>query len=302
MSWPKGAGAFLANWLALDDVPGVGLMLMEACGKLGCEARFAVGIGAAVEDLYKRLGFEVSMRVPRWAAVVDEGAAENLVAAANPQARREDVQEICCRFAAAQDEHGEDLGRFAAHQPGGRFGDEWDACWRDCFAPRIVGAARDSAYLNWRYKDHPTFRYERVVALDQQTKLPAGLAVYRIEEVRDTDLRVLRIVEFLGEGAAGAALAGGIITAARKAGVALADFYCTSHSAARPLEEAGFKLYEPAAETLGLPGRFQPLDGSDDTIRGAFWLDPQLKKETGSLLARPDFYVTKSDDDMDRPN
>lgn len=292
------SGAWLANWLALGDARGAGLMLMDAARKLGCEARFAFGIGQAVEALYARMGFEVLRRCPRWVAVLDAPAAEGLIAKANPDATAEAVRAAARQYAVA--ERGDPAAN-AVEVPG-RLGSDWDRAWESRFAPRLVGGCRDAAYLNWRYVEHPRFQYEKCFAYDEDHTQPAGLAIWRIEPVRDLPCKVLRIVEFLADGPAGAGLAQAVLAAGRRAGVALADFYCTSPAAAESLERAGFRRHEPTAAQPSVPARFQPLEGSDDTIRGAFWLSPAWRSQTGPLLSRDDFYVTKSDDDMDRPN
>ena len=64
-----------------------------------------------------------------------------------------------------------------------------------------IGAARDTNYLNWRYRDHPCFEY-RFIAVPEKKR--TGLAVWRLEMVRhmtcqgreDVDL-IGRLVEFL---------------------------------------------------------------------------------------------------------
>jgi hypothetical protein len=292
------AGAWLANWLALDEVPGAGLTLMDAARKLGCQARFAFGTGQAVEGLYGRMGFETLKRCPRWVGVLDPMAAEQLVACVNPGVAAAEVH-------AAVAEHwvGEQEG-----QPGsvlrwpGPFGAEWDDCWRMEFAPRLLGGCRDAAYLNWRYVEHPRFQYEKIVTINMCSGRQEALAIYRLEQVRDWPAKVLRIVEFLGQCAAAKLLAQEIVAAGRRDGAAMADFYCTCPAAAAGLEAVGFRGYEFLPGRPRMPARFQPLEDADDAIRGAFHLAPQWREETGPLLARPDFYVTKSDDDMDRPN
>jgi hypothetical protein len=47
--------------------------------------------------------------------------------------------------------------RFEAH-----FGPEYDALWASLTDKVGIGVVRDSSYLNWRYVDHPVYRYERL--------------------------------------------------------------------------------------------------------------------------------------------
>ncbi len=294
----RAAGAWLANWLALPEVTGAGLTLMETARKLGCEARFAFGIGQAVEGLYGRMGFEVLPRCPRWVAVLDAPAACELIARANPAASAEAVDAVARQYCIVDPEDAD--GKVA--EAFGELGGQWNRCWETRFAPRLVGGCRDAAYINWRYVNHPRFHYEKCFAYADDPAQPTGLAIWRIEPVRDMPHKVLRIVEFLADGPAAVALARAVLAAGRRARAALADFYCTCPAAAAALEDAGFRRHEPAPDRPAIPARFQPLDGAEDTIRGAFGLGAVWRKETGPLLTRADFYVTKSDDDMDRPN
>jgi hypothetical protein len=148
-----------------------------------------------------------------------------------------------------------------------------------------VGACRDQSFLRWRYEQHPRFRYR--VLRDE-----FGIAAYRVETVRGTDLRVLRIVDFLG----GQELAEELVAAARRERVVFADFACTSPRFGRPLEAAGFARED--ALPAELPGRFQPLEFSDRPVVSCFWAAPRLGLDFGS----DDFYVSRADSDLDRPN
>jgi hypothetical protein len=148
-----------------------------------------------------------------------------------------------------------------------------------------VAACRDAAFLQRRYAEHPVFRYE--VLRDS-----SGFAAYRIEQVRDSPASVMRIVDFVG----GSELAATVAGAAQAAGVAFADFSCTSDTFGRPLESAGFQREDRLPAEL--PGRFQPLDFSDRPIVSCFWAVPRLAVDFGA----EDVYVTRADSDLDRPS
>ena len=68
-------------------------------------------------------------------------------------------------------------------------------------AAKTMGAARDSDYLNWRYRNHPVFDYQFLTVAEGNR---TGLAVWRLETIRtetphgrkDVD-RIGRLVEFL---------------------------------------------------------------------------------------------------------
>jgi GNAT superfamily N-acetyltransferase len=144
-----------------------------------------------------------------------------------------------------------------------------------------LGTCRDEAFLAWRYREHPRFRYELLGDA-------SGFAAYRIEQIAGVDAKVMRITDLLG----GDALVPALFDAAEREGAVFADFYCTSPRFAAPLEAEGF------VATDGLPGRFQPLDFSDRPIVSNFWAAPRLGVEFGA----GDLYVTRADSDLDRPN
>ena len=114
-------GGWLATWTVAEEAreTQAGLaLLMEALREfdvVGC-----LGFNEQAEAIYRRLGFEVRVPLPRFVALEPRGA---------PAA------------AADWDE--------AA----------WDRCWREEFAPSFVGTARDAAFLRRRYLEHPRYRY-----------------------------------------------------------------------------------------------------------------------------------------------
>lgn len=143
-----------------------------------------------------------------------------------------------------------------------------------------LGGCRDESFLRWRYDEHPRFRYEILRG--------SGFAAYRIEQVRDSPARVMRIVDFLG----GSELAEALAEAAERERVVFADFSCTAAPFGAELERAGFERDER------LPRRFQPLDFSDRPPVCCFWAAARLAVD----FASDDLYVTRADSDLDRPN
>jgi hypothetical protein len=176
----------------------------------------------------------------------------------------------------------------------------WDKAWQEQFAPHLLGTWRDSEYLRWRYVDHPGFRYVLHFAEDTVTGALTGVLVYRVEKVHDINLKVMRVVEFLGDGDAGDALAQVIIDEGEAEGVAFADFYCTSVAFAEPLEKTGFVREDAMPSTL--PNLFQPLEFQPMPLNGAFMVKAEVAGDNHDFFDSPDFYITRSDCDQDRPN
>jgi len=128
-----------------------------------------------------------------------------------------------------------------------------------------------------------------------------GIAVWRIEQVRDRPIRVLRIVEFLGSAAAQEVLVRAALDAARDAGAAVGDFYCASPRVARPLAQAGFALAPTDAAGGLLPSRFQPLESQYFPMTTLLRLPGAWRGRVQDLLDEGRLYITKSDGDQDRP-
>ncbi|MDX6448537.1 MAG: hypothetical protein QOD08_1000 [Gaiellaceae bacterium] len=256
-------GGWMTNWLVVPEARGrrLGLALVEAA--LGAEYELigALAANSATEHILGRYGFS-TRGMHRWVQVFDVDALRRLLAGRPvPDAA------------------------WAAWGQTQRLSTESGSEPQTSTVPVLgVAACRDAAFLQWRYAEHPVFRYE--VLRDS-----SGFAAYRIEQVRDSDVSVMRIVDFVG----GSELAATVADAARAAAVAFADFSCTSDAFGRLLESAGFQREDRLPAEL--PGRFQPLDFSDRPIVSCFWAAPSL----GVDFTSDDLYVTRADSDLDRP-
>ena len=256
-------GGWMTNWLVVPEARGrrLGLALVEAA--LGAEYELigALAANSATEHILGRNSFS-TRGMHRWVRVFDVEALRGLLEGRSmPDAA------------------------WAAWGQTQRFSTVSGSEPQTPTVPVLgVAGCRDAAFLQWRYAEHPVFRYE--VLRD-----PSGFAAYRIEQVRDSDVSVMRIADFVG----GSELAATVAGAAQAAGVAFADFSCTSDRFGRPLESAGFQREDRLPAEL--PGRFQPLDFSDRPIDSCFWAAPRLGADFGS----DDLYVTRADSDLDRP-
>jgi GNAT superfamily N-acetyltransferase len=258
-------GGWMTNWLVIPEARGrrLGLALVEAA--LGAEYEFigALAANSATEHILGRYGF-ATRGLQRWVRVFDVEALRELVAAKPyPDAAWQ-------AWARGQTQR---LSTESGSEP-----------QTSTMSDAAVAACRDAAFLQRRYEQHPSFRYELL-------RDSSGFAAYRIEQVRDSSLKVMRIVDFLG----GPGLAAKVAETAQAAGVLLADFSCTSARFGAALEEAGFQREDRLPAEL--PGRFQPLDFSDRPIVSCFWAASRLEVDFGA----DDLYVTRADSDLDRP-
>ena len=258
-------GAWLAMWKALPEASerhlGLALLLHALRLRLGGIACLGMNEGAV--RIYSGLGFDVVSRLPRWVRPLAPEALDALV----PGSGRWPAP----RHAAVRPDPGAFDGERA---------ERWDSTWTLTFAPRLAGTWRDAAFLRARYVEHPRFTYEVRLTGDGSAVL-----VYRIEQVRDREERVLRVLECLGP-------AEPLVAAMLEehADVAFADFYCTDPGPARALEQLGFAREETLPALL--PERFQPLEPPGRGLNGVFRIPLE-----GRVL-----YCTKSDGDQDRPS
>jgi hypothetical protein len=257
-------GGWMTNWLVVPEARGqrLGLQLVEAA--LGSKYEFigALAANSATEHILGGYGF-AARGMHRWVRVFDVDALRALL-----------------EGRAVPDAAWTAWGQTQRFSPVS--GSEPQT---STVSVPAVAACRDAAFLHWRYEQHPSFQYE--VLRDS-----SGFAAYRVEEVRDSSLKVMRIVDFLG----GPGLAATLANAADAAGVVFADFSCTSARFGVPLEQAGFEREDRLPN--GLPGRFQPLDFSDRPIVSCFWAAPRL----GIDFSTDGLYVTRADSDLDRPS
>jgi GNAT superfamily N-acetyltransferase len=259
------AGGWMTNWLVVPEARGrrLGLELVEAALGSQYELIGALAANSATEHILGRYGF-VARTMDRWVRVFDVEALRKLLAG------RPYPDAAWRAWAGGQTQQ---LSTESGSEP-----------QTSTMSGPAVAACRDAAFLQWRFEQHPLFRYELL-------RDSSGFAAYRIEQVRDSRLKVMRIVDFLG----GPELAAKLAEAAQAAGVVFADFSCTSPRFGAALEEAGFQREDRLPAEL--PGRFQPLDFSDRPIVSCFWAAPRLAVDFGA----DDLYVTRADSDLDRP-
>jgi hypothetical protein len=299
-------GVWLSHWYTIPELRahGVGLKLLWAVHDLGYDAIFVLGINDTARKVYSVLGFELLKSMPRWIGVFDVGKTARLLEGVNQVTDVKKVDDICGHYRIDMGSKASESSNVRVVDWSASFAPAWDSFWTRELAPTLISPGKDSAYLKWRYVDHPTFKYELRLALNAGTRDVLGLAVFRVEKVRDRDERILRVLEFLTTPEAESTLALSFIRAAQSHNTIFADFYCTSERAARALEIVGFKRHATGENETDFPGRFQPMEAGHSEISGAFWLSNSLRRKLGpaQLLASNAFYVTKSDGDQDRPN
>jgi hypothetical protein len=294
---------WLSHWFAAPAhrQRNVALRLMWAARDLGLDAVATVGANESSAKLLPHFGLELIPSLPRWVGVFDVAAAADLVCDANPGLGPGAAAALCHSHLVDLQTETEPPNAFRAADWSATTAAAWDRFWHGELAPQLVGAHRDAAYLAWRYQSHPRFTYSVRCAQRTSNGAVEGIVVWRVEQVRDRPTRVLRIVEFLGSGAAERALVRSVLEAARDSGAAMGDFYCASARAAQALARAGFRRAATDAAGVVLPSRFQPLESKYFPMTTLVRLPGAWRGRLGELMADGRLYITKSDADQDRP-
>jgi len=178
-----------------------------------------------------------------------------------------------------------------------RFDDAYDACWLEFREPLLLASDRTSAYMNWRYLEHPRFTYQCL-----EIRAPSGNAYYvwREESVSGNLGVVARICEVIGKPEAIIEGFGHLFRILKEQGVAFADFFC-SHGVTNAALMASGMREVITTEELDLPRLFQPITQDERKTLNFYY---SFDEETQPHNFYNDYrtYITKGDGNQDRPN
>jgi hypothetical protein len=281
-SWGEKAcrGAWTANWVTAPRFRSLGLgpLLMRALTS-EFDVTAAVGISDEARSILPRMGFTDLGTLTRYLCVLDarqvasltlEPAIDWPISAPSPCSH--DTHEVTTVDA---------------------FGPEATTLWNstrdgDC------GTARSHEFLNWRYARHPVWDY-RLLTYRKQGRLH-GIAIYRVEQVRDMPVRVGRLVELLGDDRDVDPLLQAVAADARSRDVAAIDFFCRSDRLHSGLCRNGFMTSNDAPIDR-VPVLLQPVARDRAAIRFMVCSSRPVREFPAGR-----WYVTKGDGDQDRPN
>jgi hypothetical protein len=175
---------------------------------------------------------------------------------------------------------------------------EWDDIYWRTLAPICMSPARVTSALIWRYESVPIFRY-KTLAVFRDGEI-CGLLVYRLEQVKDRDEYIMRIVDIVCQAKAVLTLLDALVASAQAQNVALVDFFCTHAMYDADLKKCGFiNDCSPDGQDYCYPYLFQPLDVNNLKLNTAWWIkDVDMQ----SSATRDNFFLTKGDYEFDRPN
>jgi hypothetical protein len=276
------------------------LQLLSSFRKPEFSAVVAFGINPATAVIYQVLRGKVLSEIPRHFLVMphQESRMVRTLKGAYPAWGSEQAMDLASAFQLAR-------LPIAPSQVSHLLPSGWDERDWPEHASRTIGAARDTDYLNWRYAQHPVFKYEFVAVPDGDR---TGLAVWRLETIRaetprgleDVDT-IARLVEFLPASPTNAeALFAAFLNEVDRAGAMAVDYYGYHGETRKWLREMGFLGSEAHVDGARLPSRFQPLDGKGGGIMSAIFLPSDGVPCSND--SQCSWYWTKSDSDQDRPN
>lgn len=280
-------GAWLCNLVVLPDFRGAGgwMRLMRYVHRLPLGIVAAIVFPPDIQRLYSAMGYCIRDRLFRFLRIVDpeqmaqlvEGDAWRVhVQASNASPRSSNLK---IEQATSLDER-------------------WDRFWRRFVELGYFGIDRDASYMLWRYLRHPRFQYAVKVAFAPDGEI-RGAAVYRIEQIKDHPVRVMRLLELMALDSEGYTnLLEAVARDGEDLGVAFIDHYTT-----RPLHPMFLGLGWVEENDLNgtlVPGLFQPLVRARRTLNVALRLLGQSALQGRDPMSY--LYMVKSDGDQDRPS
>lgn len=164
---------------------------------------------------------------------------------------------------------------------------DFEDFWKNVRERYPIAAERTLDYLNWRFINHPFFKYSILTARHKNNL--AGYLIFRFEE--DQGFKIARIIDFVSEEAAEKSLIGKFLELAKNKKAAAADFAYSGNCYRQSLLDSGF--FETAGTDFEkFPILFSPISTKKTFINIACDFNCSLG----------DCFFTKADGDQDRPN
>jgi acyl carrier protein len=278
-------GAWLANWMVDPDRRdlGIGPLLVR---DVAAEFDITLALGAShdAHHILSRMGWTDFGMLHRHICILDREKAAMLTGTGQLE------------WPTVLRSVGEQLAPGSTIAVVDRFDQSVTKLWERTWGRQemAAGTCRSAKFLNWRYAEHPQFDYHLFEArtLGECT----GIAVYRLEQVRNMSVRIGRLMELVALPEIQGCLLDAVLDHARAAEAAAVDFFCGSTQAFGLFARRGFLPGDHPA-TAQIPLLFQPIDRRRIGI--TFLADLQNIPDANEIT---DWYVTKADGDQDRPN
>jgi len=286
----KEFGCHFCNWYADASYGFVGLKLLYKImhSKL-FSAMFAFDQTTKSRPIYKRLNWKMEDYFPRYILVTDKACLKEVLVEAKNFYNIIDMLPSPVIVNKSSNKMVDVFEIKTIKEL------EWDDFYWNSFASKSFGPAREKSYLMWRYGNIPRYLYRFIVSYINGAV--SGLIIFRVEQIKNMEEKVVRIMELICTEQSFAPLVNRLIEICFYENVCLVDFFCT------------YKIYEDLLESHGftkgiinsaynLPYLFQPLE-SQRLMLDYCWKTNSSKFEN---INNEELYITKGDADNDRPN
>jgi len=287
--------AWPTNWYVSKELNrnDIGINLLIKLLSEDFDVIHLMGPTKIAQKIYEKLNYTLLGPMPRWFAIVNKEEFRKLGKIANPDLRDSSHNNIIESHLLRNVKN----TKFQNNVKKVSILDQkWDDFWETNLINFIIGANKDSEYLNWRYFMHPILDYKALISFDKEYN---GILIYRIEKEKNNGIKIIRILEFIWFGESYYDLMNALIEIANKNGVAFIDFFCYSKSIKFAMKELKFGTTQ-RLDNYVLPSRFQPMENYEYKLVGM--LNSKRKHFNKFEEDIPNsLYSTKSDSDMDSP-
>jgi hypothetical protein len=178
-----------------------------------------------------------------------------------------------------------------------RFGADYDEIWDAVRSRFLVAAHRTSRFMNWRYLDHPRFRYN---CIECETRHGWAYYVWREEVIYDTTAVVIRLCDVIGFPLAITQSFAVFMQHIWRPQVLFVDFFCSNGEINGALIAGGMHPVI-VVRNFDLPRLFQPLEPAvDQTLDFYYLFADAFRPRNYADVSK--CYFTKGDTNQDRPN
>lgn len=267
----------LTTWVVDEELRGrgVGRAILRHI-QASHEAVVGMGISDSALSLYLRAGFRYLRHLPRYVKIFNPDAVEPIseITAVGRKVIRQGTS------VAPPAQRSEPISFSEAARSA-------EPLHAHCHC-----LVRDAAQLDWRYARHPCYRYQ-AFRVGQGPR--AACVILRVDE--KPSLRIVHVVDVLGEESSIPAVVAFLEAFCRERGVDLADFTCSLDRIGHVFWHCGW-LSAVDDFYIQVPNWFYPIEmRHPPTTSLILW----ARDDMLSLSDRSRLYVTKGDCDADRP-
>jgi len=268
------SGNWDIEWLNNSKIKGLGRKLVE---KVSDSADIYCGYGynSYSENAYKKINFQLNNEIERRIAFLNEKKCLELF-----------ENNYNSSFIKENIVH-KKSSKYYIHTSIKSISDNY---WKSLINDKRVISYKGLDYLEWRFFSHPYIGY-KIISNKQNAE--DGIAVLRIEQIKNKDEKIVRIVDIMPVKGKEKLLQDAIFSYCYKMNIVFVDFYCVSYSIAKKICPEPFISIEQHKE-FDIPMLFQPIE-----IRKRKSINFVLNNNSNIIFDFEDIYATKADSDQD---